>query len=284
MDDRKVIDGILWVLRSGRPWRQLPDRFGHRTTCYNRFVRWQRAGIWDLVIAAMANVAAKNGAAAGSAKETHVGLRGAETRNRILRTAIRLFAVHGIEAVSTRQIAAAESVPPASLRYYFVDKQGLHEACIRYVDTLALELIGPSIDSAERLIKNRRVSIDRIVQTYCDIQASCADLMIGAENGTIALLVIRYDLPTDHALRQPDSPFGQRIFACYIALIMRLGKGIDQDAAFYLATMLHGQLIAICASRPRLELSGWTATPERIATIKQLLRELTAAALRSKAR
>ena len=284
MDDRKVIDGILWVLRSGRPWRQLPDRFGHRTTCYNRFVRWQRAGIWDLVIAAMANVAAKNGAAAGSAKETHVGLRGAETRNRILRTAIRLFAVHGIEAVSTRQIAAAASVPPASLRYYFVDKQGLHEACIRYVDTLALELIGPSIDSAERLIKNRRVSIDRIVQTYCDIQASCADLMIGAENGTIALLVIRYDLPTDHALRQPDSPFGQRIFACYIALIMRLGKGIDQDAAFYLATMLHGQLIAICASRPRLELSGWTATPERIATIKQLLRELTAAALRSKAR
>ena len=37
---RRVRDGIVWVLRSGAPWRDLPATYGPRTTCYNRFVRW----------------------------------------------------------------------------------------------------------------------------------------------------------------------------------------------------------------------------------------------------
>lgn len=38
VDDRRVLNGIFWVLRSGTPWRDLPERYGPRTTCYNRFV------------------------------------------------------------------------------------------------------------------------------------------------------------------------------------------------------------------------------------------------------
>ncbi len=45
VDDRRVLNGIFWVLRSGAPWRDLPEIYGHRTTCYNRFVRWRRAGV-----------------------------------------------------------------------------------------------------------------------------------------------------------------------------------------------------------------------------------------------
>ena len=47
VDDRRVLNGIFWVLRSGTPWRDLPEIYGPRTTCYNRFVRWRRAGVWD---------------------------------------------------------------------------------------------------------------------------------------------------------------------------------------------------------------------------------------------
>ena len=47
VNDRRVLNGIFWVLRSGAPWRDLPLSFGPRTTCYNRFVRWRRAGVWD---------------------------------------------------------------------------------------------------------------------------------------------------------------------------------------------------------------------------------------------
>ena len=40
VDDRRVLNGIFWVLRTGAPWRALPSDFGPYTTCYNRFVRW----------------------------------------------------------------------------------------------------------------------------------------------------------------------------------------------------------------------------------------------------
>lgn len=55
VDDRRVLNGIFWVLRSGAPWRDLPDCYGPYTTCYNRFNRWRKAGIWDDMLAAMTN-------------------------------------------------------------------------------------------------------------------------------------------------------------------------------------------------------------------------------------
>jgi transposase len=54
VDDRRVLNGIFWVLRSGAPWRDLPDNFGPYTTCYNRFVRWRRAGVWGKIMNALA--------------------------------------------------------------------------------------------------------------------------------------------------------------------------------------------------------------------------------------
>jgi transposase len=52
LDDRR----ILWILRSGAPWRDLPESFGPYTTCYNRFVRWRRAGVWDQIMDALTAV------------------------------------------------------------------------------------------------------------------------------------------------------------------------------------------------------------------------------------
>ena len=54
VNDRRVLNGIFWVLRSGAPWRDLPDNFGPYTTCYNRFVRWRRAGVWRGITNALA--------------------------------------------------------------------------------------------------------------------------------------------------------------------------------------------------------------------------------------
>lgn len=50
-DHRTVLNGILWVLRTGAPWRDLPERYGSWKTVYSRFRRWQQAGIWDRVLA-----------------------------------------------------------------------------------------------------------------------------------------------------------------------------------------------------------------------------------------
>jgi transposase len=52
--DRRILNGIFWVLRSCAPWRDLPESYGPHTTCYNRFVRWRRAGVWDRIMDALA--------------------------------------------------------------------------------------------------------------------------------------------------------------------------------------------------------------------------------------
>ena len=53
VDDRRVINGILWRFRSGATWAEIPERYGPPTTCYNRFVRWRKAGVWDRLLAAV---------------------------------------------------------------------------------------------------------------------------------------------------------------------------------------------------------------------------------------
>ena len=52
-NNRRVLNGIFWVLRAGAPWRDLPERYGPYTTAYNRFNRWRKAGIWDRLMDAI---------------------------------------------------------------------------------------------------------------------------------------------------------------------------------------------------------------------------------------
>jgi transposase len=53
-DHREVLGGILWKLLTGRPWRDVPGRFGPWQTCYGRLRRWQRDGTWPRVWAVLA--------------------------------------------------------------------------------------------------------------------------------------------------------------------------------------------------------------------------------------
>ena len=46
-DHRTVVNGILWVLRTGAPWRDIPSRYGPWSTCSTRFYRWTKQGIWQ---------------------------------------------------------------------------------------------------------------------------------------------------------------------------------------------------------------------------------------------
>lgn len=49
-DHRTVVNGMLWVLRTGAPWRDLPERYGPWQTCYTRFRRWSQAGLFTRVL------------------------------------------------------------------------------------------------------------------------------------------------------------------------------------------------------------------------------------------
>jgi transposase len=65
-DHRTVLNGILWILRTGAPWRDLPERYGSWNTIASRYRRWRLAGIWDTVLRTLQEDAAHNDALDGS--------------------------------------------------------------------------------------------------------------------------------------------------------------------------------------------------------------------------
>lgn len=49
LDNRLFVNGVLWVLRSGAHWHDLPDRYGKWKTVHKRFTRWAQDGVWERV-------------------------------------------------------------------------------------------------------------------------------------------------------------------------------------------------------------------------------------------
>ncbi len=50
---RQVLNGVLWILRTGAPWKDLPRRYGAYQTCHRRFQQWQRSGVLDGILWAL---------------------------------------------------------------------------------------------------------------------------------------------------------------------------------------------------------------------------------------
>jgi len=49
-DNRRMVNGMVWILRSGAPWRDLPQRYGPWQSVYTRFRRWTQTGIWQKIL------------------------------------------------------------------------------------------------------------------------------------------------------------------------------------------------------------------------------------------
>ena len=50
-DNRIVLNGIVWILRAGAPWKDLPERYGSKSTAQRRLSRWQQDGTWQKILA-----------------------------------------------------------------------------------------------------------------------------------------------------------------------------------------------------------------------------------------
>ena len=60
-EQRQVLNGILWVLRTGTPWRDLPELYGKWTTVYSHFQRLRKDGVWDRVFAGLQAIKEREG-------------------------------------------------------------------------------------------------------------------------------------------------------------------------------------------------------------------------------
>ena len=52
-DDRKLLNGMIWLLRTGAPWEDLPDRYGSKSTAHRRFSEWVRTGVFEQISLAL---------------------------------------------------------------------------------------------------------------------------------------------------------------------------------------------------------------------------------------
>ena len=61
LEHRTVIHGILWILKTGAPWRHLPERYGKWQTVASRFYRWQQSGVWERIFAQLQQTKDRDG-------------------------------------------------------------------------------------------------------------------------------------------------------------------------------------------------------------------------------
>ncbi|GAD51201.1 putative transposase [Caenibius tardaugens NBRC 16725] len=59
--NRSIINGILWRLRCGTPWRGVPPKYGNWNTIYRRFRRWSEAGVWEAFSVTLAEIMVESG-------------------------------------------------------------------------------------------------------------------------------------------------------------------------------------------------------------------------------
>jgi transposase len=129
---RRILNGILWILRTGAPWRDLPERYGNWATVYRRFRRWQHAGIWEPVFAPLKRDAHTRGAFdwaihhvdgssirahehAAGARRTPAGASGGKKRGTTSRQrGARWDAVAGDGAASCTSVSRAAASPWSS--------------------------------------------------------------------------------------------------------------------------------------------------------------------------
>jgi putative transposase len=52
-DNRLFVDAVLWIARTGAPWRDLPEAFGNWNSVFQRFRRWAKKGVWDRIFKAL---------------------------------------------------------------------------------------------------------------------------------------------------------------------------------------------------------------------------------------
>lgn len=60
-EDRKTLNGILWILRTGARWQDLPRKYGSSSTCWRRLQRWQEKGVWAKVLRVLLGQLGKRG-------------------------------------------------------------------------------------------------------------------------------------------------------------------------------------------------------------------------------
>ena len=101
-EKRRTVDGILWVLRTGVPWRDMPASYGNWNSVFVRFTRWSKFGVWDAAFKALAGL--------GPPEDAEHAID-----STIVRAHQHAAGVKGGIKISRRSVARAAASPPRSI-------------------------------------------------------------------------------------------------------------------------------------------------------------------------
>ena len=212
--------------------------------------------------------------------------RGADTRQRILDAAIKIFAVDGYDGATTRKLAERAGVTLPAIQYYFGSKEGLHRAVVAHIAEQIEAIIAPAAEAAAALLAQGDHSRKLLLARLYDMLDAFATLVFGNQHPeSWAQFVARAEIENVVALRPVHDCINRQAIRPCVALIACLLDRPAEDEQVLLRTLtILGQILIFkkCSSKRGAHDLGFTDSDEdRLPAVQALVREQTAAILRA---
>ena len=211
--------------------------------------------------------------------------RGEDTRQRILRAALHVFATEGYDGASTRTLAQRAQVNLPAIQYYFGSKEGLYRAVIDDIAKTMEAHLAPVSADIDAALTGRLPARPRLLDLLCAMldafAALCTDQ--GAPDWeSRAMFFARAEIEPMAALETLHQRLSRKLIDPCAALIGHLtGEGPEAEVTRLRALSLLGQVTIFCnrKSRPML---GWDRfDADRVEAIRRVVREHTRAIFRA---
>ncbi|WP_137927616.1 CerR family C-terminal domain-containing protein [Cupriavidus sp. 2SB] len=188
--------------------------------------------------------------------------RGEETRARIIDAALRLFAAHGFDGASTRDIARAANVNAPALQYYFDNKEGVYLACIDYFVERAFALVEDVVVKTEADLARPDVTDAELIESYLALQARFAMFLYECpetDHWRQFMARERAGLGPPAAFERIDAGINRRLLALTSAVIGRLiGQPASDENTRIRTVAIDSQIAAFKVMRRHiLRALGW---------------------------
>ena len=213
--------------------------------------------------------------------------RGEDTRQRILETAIEVFANEGYEGATTRALAERAEVNLPAIQYYFGSKEGLFRAAVEHIASRIDEhMAAPAERAAAALVGGDGSRRELMARLYALLDALTLLVIDGDHPASWALFITRAQIERSAALDSLHACFLRLTVAPCAALIGRLvDRPADDDETLLRTLTILGQILVFhkrCGNRGVERLLGFEDfTPDRVRAIQALVRRQTAAILRA---
>lgn len=209
--------------------------------------------------------------------------RGEDTRRRILETALDLFAAHGYEGTSTRQIAEGAGVNLPAIQYYFGNKEGLYRAIIE-------DIVADTERHMAELLPRVQAALDRADATPAELSELLCEMFetfvalvtSGTQVESRRLFFARAEVEETPGIDRLHDNGMRQIFNPCLALLSRIHGKPETVPEMTMRTMaLIGQVVIFCSNnkRPILAATGFDEASVRL--IKQIVRDHTLAICRA---